>query len=149
MPIKVLYNNCYGPGFTFSNAFIAEYEAKTGQHLDTISALFCRGSDSIRCDPVAIAIVEERGSAWCSGPESEIAIYEVNDVFARYWEIESNDGDEYVRVLVSEALADVLHTFMETNDRAALDRQYRAIMNTRVLKTEAEKDADAVYSYFG
>ena len=61
MPFKVLYNNCYGPGFCFSDAFVAEYEAKTGRKVDIVSALFCRGADSIRCDPVAVAIVEERG----------------------------------------------------------------------------------------
>jgi len=153
MLLKVLYNNCYGPGFCFSDAFIAEYEAKTGRKLDTIAALFRRGADSIRCDPVAIALVEERGAAWCSGPESEIAIAEVDTVFERYWEIEEAGGDEYVRVMISEALADVLHTFVQTGDRDALDRQYKAIMSAQVIKTRTATDLDhsdvGTYSYFG
>jgi len=153
MPFKVLYNNCYGPGFGFSDAFIAEYEKKTGRKLDTIAALFRRGVDSIRCDPVAVALVEEYGASWCSGSESEIAIAEIDDVFERYWEIEETGGDEYVRVMVSEALADVLHTFIQTGDRDALDRQYKAIVTAQVIKTSTSTGIDhsdgGVYSYFG
>ena len=128
--MKILYNNCYGCGFAFSDAFVAEYEVRAGKKVNVIKTLFQRGLGSIRCDPIAVALVEEKGVAWASAPGSEIAIHDIPDVFERYWEIEENDGDEYVRVLVSEALADILHEFMDTGDRDTLNIQYAAITET-------------------
>ena len=129
--MKVLYNDCYGD-FAFSAAFLAEYKARTGLELDLTKALFHTGAHSIRCDPVAIALVEEHGVEWASAPEANITIYEFPDVFAHYWEIEDYDGNETVHLNVSDAIADLLHTFMDTaasvRDIAALERQYRAIM---------------------
>jgi hypothetical protein len=131
---KVLFNDCYG-GFNFSEAFLAEYKARTGQTLDTYKALFRRGTQSIRCDPIAIAIVEEKGSEWASGVCSCIAIREFPAVFAHYWDIDESDGDEHVRVDVAAALADILQTFMETRDLPALERQYTAIAEARASMT--------------
>ena len=91
------------------------------------TALFHTGPNSIRCDPDAIAIFEEHGSVWSSSEPSDLAIREIPDLFAQYWEIDEYDGNETVRVNVSEALADILDTYMETRDHAALDRQYAAI----------------------
>lgn len=129
--MKVLYNDCYGD-FAFSAAFLAEYKARAGRDLDLTKALFHTGAHSIRCDPVAIAIVAEHGSEWASAPDANITIYEFPDVFAHYWEIEDYDGNETVHINVSDAVADLLHTFMDTvaenRDVAALERQYRAIM---------------------
>ena len=130
--LKILYNNCYG-GFDFSEAFLAEYKARTGKTLDTFKALFRQGLNSIRCDPLAIAILEEKGSALCSGSYSVLAIHEIPAIFSNYWEIDDYDGDEHVRILVNDALADILHTFMDTNDRATLDRQYKAITDAAVV----------------
>jgi hypothetical protein len=133
--ISVLYNNCYG-GFSFSAAFNEEYKARAGKYVDTYKALFRQGSESIRCDPTAIAIFKKEGSEWCSGPNSLLEIYEVPLAFANYWEIEEYDGDEHVRVLVADAFADILHTFMESNDRQTLDKQYANLVEaTDVLKT--------------
>jgi len=149
--MKVLYNNCYGSGFCLSDAFVAEYNKRTGKELDQVKALFYKGAGSIRCDPVAITLFEEMGSVWCSGPDSELAIRDVPDVLSRYWEIEESDGDEYVRVCVAEALADILHTFMQTNNRADLDRQYDAIMGVLELKTEPmtqNNDSNYIHRYF-
>lgn len=136
MTTQVLYNNSYGDGFVFSEAFLAEYEARTSKKLDTIKALMRIGPDSIRCDPVAIAIFKEKGAEWCSGPTSDLALREFSNVFDRYWEIEEQDGDEHVRLLVSEALADILHEFMRTGDRVTLDRQYKAIVSAAVTSSE-------------
>jgi hypothetical protein len=136
MTTQVLYNNSYGDGFDFSAAFLAEYEACTGRKLDTFKALMRIGPQSIRCDPVAIAIFKEKGTEWCSGPTSELALREFSNVFDRYWEIEEQDGDEHVRLLVSEALADVLHEFMRTGDRVTLDRQYKAIVKAAAASSE-------------
>lgn len=129
--IKILYNDCYG-GFNFSCKFLEEYKARTGKTLDTYKALFRQGPDSIRCDPTAISIVEERGSEWASGDHSEIAIREIPAVFARYWTIEDYDGDETVCVDVSAALADILQTFMETHNMEELERQYKTVMEARL-----------------
>lgn len=128
--IKVLYNDCYG-SFGFSDAFLAEYKARTGRVLDTYKALFRRGMNSIRCDPVAIAIVEEKGSEWASAIGAYIAIREFPAVFERYWDVEESDGDEHVRIDVASALADILQTYMETRDLPALERQYTTIMEAR------------------
>jgi len=128
MTTQVLYNNSYGDGFVFSTAFLIEYEARTSKKLNMFMALARIGPESIRCDPVAIAIFQEKGPEWCSGPTSELALREFSNVFAQYWEIEEQDGDEHVRLLVSEALADILHEFVRTGDKATLDRQYKVIV---------------------
>lgn len=128
--LKILYNDCYG-GFAFSAAFLAEFKARTGRELDTYKALFRLGPNSIRCDPVAIALFEERGSEWCSGAHSMIALREIPTLFANYWDIEEYDGEETVHVSVDGALADCLHTFMETRDVPTLERQYAAIQEAK------------------
>jgi len=136
MTTQVLYNNSYGDGFVFSEAFLAEYEARTGKKLNVFQELIRIGPESIRCDPVAIAIFKEKGAEWCSGPTSELALREFSNVFEQYWEIEEQDGDEHVRLLVSEALADVLHEFIRTGDKATLDRQYKAIVTAASWKNQ-------------
>ena len=134
---KVLFNDCYG-GFDFSAAFMKEYEKRTGAPLEVLGAYVRVGANSIRCDPTAIALFEEKGSEWCSGPYSSLAIREFPIVFAQYWEIEEYDGNEHVRILVNEALADILHTYVESGDHAVMKRQYATIMN-------AKKQVDSVY----
>lgn len=124
--IKILYNNCYG-GFDFSEEFKAEYARRKGEPIEARGRLYRRGPDSIRCDPVAVAIFEEFGNERASGPHSAIELCEIPATFAHYWEIEESDGDETVRVIVSEAYADILHTYMASGDSVALERQYRAI----------------------
>ena len=129
MTTQVLYNNSYGDGFEFSKAFLDEFaKRREGKELDATKALFYKGKGSIRCDPLAVALFKEKGSEWCSGPTSSLELREFSSVFENYWEIEEQDGDEYVRVLVTDALADILHTFIQTGDKEALDRQYAAIM---------------------
>ncbi len=165
--LKILYNDCYG-GFDFSSAFLDEFKVRTGRLLDTYKALFRLGPNSIRSNPVAIAIFEERGSEWCSGPHSAIAVREIPVIFANYWEIDEYDGEEHIHVSVDSALADCLHTFMETRDVAALERQYAAIQEAKqamwraplepsepvnatppVLKQPAESAPNEYGGYFG
>jgi len=122
---KVLYNNCYG-SFNLSDAFVIEYEARANKK---ITALRLKdGAESIRCDPFAIAIFEEKGSEWCSGSDSMLDVREVPRIFKRYWEIDEYLGDEHVRIIVNDALADILHTFIQSGDRVTLDQQYDAIL---------------------
>ena len=135
--IEVLYNDSYGDGFVVSDAFLVEYEARTKRPLDMRKELMRIGTQSIRCDPDAIAIFKEKGSEWCSGPTASLALRSFSSLFADYWEIEEKDGDEYVRIQVTDALADILHAFMRTNDKATLTHKYNAI---RAAALEATKD---------
>ncbi len=123
--IKVLYNDCYGV-FNLSVEFVAEYERRTGKKVEEHRYLGT-GSESIRIDPVAIAIFEERGSEWCSGRASSLEILKIPATFARYWEIEEYDGNEHIVVNVEGALADVLETYIQTGDHATMLYQYRHI----------------------
>lgn len=125
--IKILYNNCYG-GFNLSKAFKEEYQRRTGKAVGRdILAFYYRGPDSFRCNPIAVAIVEEFGCEWSSGLNSAIEIREIPAVFARYWEITEYDGEETVHANVEEAYADILHSYMDSGDLGALVKQYRAI----------------------
>jgi hypothetical protein len=123
---KVLYNDCYG-SFAFSDAFLAAFKERTGRTLQMERELLIVGQNSIRCNVDAIALFEEKGEEWSSGSGACLAIHEFPVVFANYWEIDEYDGNETVRILISEALADVLDTYMETREGEALDRQYAAI----------------------
>jgi len=144
----ILYNNCYG-GFAFSDAFLEEYQKRTGAKLDTYKALFRLGSESIRCNSVAVAIFKEKGSEWCSGLDSQIEAFECPVALAKYWDIEEYDGDERVRVLVAEALADILHTFMQTGDRPTLEQQYAVIMGKPKDWVQAKPENANLISYWG
>lgn len=126
--IRILYNNCYGD-FQFSAAFEEEYRVRTGHAISEGGRAFRVGPDSTRCDPVAIAIFEEKGSEWSSGPGSSIDIRTIPAIFERYWEIDDYDGNETVRILISEAYADILHTCMENIDTTldTLRQQYIAL----------------------
>jgi hypothetical protein len=127
LPIhKVLYNDCHGE-FAFSEAFLEAFTARTGRTLHMENELLRVGAHSIRCNADAIALFEEKGSEWSSGPGACLAIREFPAVFANYWEIDDYDGNETVRILVAEALADILITYMQTRDADALERQYAAV----------------------
>lgn len=139
--MKVLYNDCYG-GFNFSEAFLAAYKTRTGRALDPDRALFRVGPNSIRCDPDAIALVEQHGSEWASGPHAYIAIREFPDLFAHYWSIDEYDGSETVQISVSDVLADALDTFMATRDLATLERQYLAIQAARQMLWKTVPDTE-------
>ena len=163
---KVLYNDCYG-GFDFSDAFLAEFKKRTGRDLDTQKALFHLGPNSIRCDPIAVAIFEEYGTEWCSGGGAFLAVRELPALFAHYWEIDEYDGNETVRADVNAALVDCLDTFMQTRDTAILEKQYAEIkaaarslwtaplspkepvnVTPPVLKQEAETGPNGYGTYF-
>jgi hypothetical protein len=124
--IKILYNDCYG-GFDFSDEFKKEYTKRTGKEIqDTWGP-----NKTLRMDPVIVALVEEKGTEWSSASHAVLAIRRIPAIFASYWDIHEYDGNETIHVDVNAALADCLETFMETGDRAALDRQYAAICAAR------------------
>ena len=148
MTTKVLYNNSYGP-FEFSSAFEAEYAVRAGRPVNTEKRLLHLGTNSIRTDPIAIALREEKGAEWSSGPQSYIEVRAFSSVFEKYWEVEEIDGDETVRLLVSEALADILHTYMGGGGLGTMEAQYRRIMAAATPSKPAETDATYTgYGYF-
>ena len=132
---KILYNDCYG-GFNFSNEFMTDYEERTGKKISE-NRYIGSSSDSIRIDPVAIAIFEEHGSEWCSGIKSRLEVRKIPAAFMKYWEIEEYDGNEYVVVNVDGALSDVLETYIQTGDHATMLSQYRHIKTAQQQLTRS------------
>ena len=123
---RVLFNDCYGD-FCFSDAFASEFLKRTGSTIDEDGRQYLVGVNSIRCDTVVLQIFDEFGSAWCSGPECVLAIYEVPGIFERYWEIDDYGGNETVRIRVDEVLVDILETFIESGDRVAMLNKYHLV----------------------
>jgi hypothetical protein len=119
--IKIIYNNCYG-GYGFSKQFAEEYEKQAGAPLNEDERLH-----HLRADPVAVKILEEKGTKWSSGLCSHLIVATIPAIFEKYWKIDARDGSETIRVGISDAYVDILHTFMENGDKAALDKQYAAI----------------------
>jgi len=154
--MQVLYNDAYGDGFQLSSDFLEEYKVRTGKEIKPSRVLFHK---TFRTDPVALAIYNEKGTEWCSAPQSYITVREFSSIFANYWEIEEQDGNETVRLLVSEALADVLHTYVATGDKPTMERQYKAIVaaaeeaSTYLTIESKSPDVEVIshagYSYFG
>ena len=126
--IKVIYNNCYG-GFAFSAKFEKEYNARTSQMLATHRRLLdARSPTNIRVDPVAIAILEEKGTEWSSGQNSSLEIRQIPAIFSSYWTIDEREGDETVECNTESILSDLLHTYMKSGDHGSLTDGYRQIM---------------------
>jgi hypothetical protein len=122
--IKILYNDTCGD-FNFSAAFLADYKARTGKELNERRDVGYM--NRVRRDPIAIALVEENGAEWASAEYACIMVSQIPAVFERYWEIEDTYGEESVRVLISDALADLLDTFMQTGELETLREQYARI----------------------
>lgn len=125
--IKILYNDSYDGDFGFSEELEATYKARTGREMRTEVRLYRVGADSIRRDPVAIALVEEFGTERASAVGAYLQIREIPALFERYWSVESSFGTESIHVDVNEAYADVLHHYMDTGDSAVLVDQYRKV----------------------
>lgn len=85
------------------------------------------GPESIRMDPIAIAIWREKGGEWCSGPGAALEVRDIPTVFEHYWTIEEYGGSETVHVNMAEAFADILHDYMDTGDHARLADRYRTL----------------------
>jgi hypothetical protein len=136
--LKILYNDCYG-GFCFSAEFEAEYERRTGKKIQDICPY--GPNHAIRADPISVAIFEEKGTEWCSGRSSSLKLHTIPTVLAKYWDIDDNDGDETVRVSIEGALADILETYMQTGDHAAMIDQYRRIKTAEKQLVHAFKEA--------
>jgi hypothetical protein len=97
---------------------------RTGTSVDANGRLYRIGTDSIRCDPIALQIFDEFGSGWCSGPDASLAVHDLPSVFERYWEIDDYGGNETIRININEVLADILETFIESGDHISMLKQY-------------------------
>lgn len=82
---KVVVNSCYG-GYGWSKEALDEYERRTGVHVEY-------GGRIDREDPVAIQMLEELGSKFCSGRFADLTIETYDDSIFRY-EIDEYDGIE-------------------------------------------------------
>jgi hypothetical protein len=138
--IKILYNDCYG-GFNLSDEFKAEYERRTSKKINVCYSYIGTGSDSIRVNPIAVAIFEEKGSDWCSGPSSMIKLLTIPAIFNNYWHIDECEGDETVAVNVEGALADILETYIQTGDHGVMLEQYRRVKTAQHQAVNAYKEA--------
>lgn len=140
--MKVLYNDCHG-GFGFSKDFEDEYKLRTGNRI-AYTRYYGYGSQSIRIDPVAIAIFEEKGSEWCSGEYCVLTLREIPTAFADYWTIEDYDGLETVQVNSDSALADVLEAYILSGDHGAMMDQYRRIKSalTQLRRLTSREEID-------
>lgn len=87
---KVIINDCFG-GFGFSKQFVSEWRARGGTE---------EYGPSRTC-PIAIALLEEKGSKWSSDSCASLAIAEIpDDVLEENggngWSIDEYDGAETV-----------------------------------------------------
>jgi hypothetical protein len=140
--IKILYNDSYDGDFGFSEALEAEYKKRTGREIRTTTRLYRIGADSVRRDPVAIALVEEMGAESASGVGAYLQVREIPALFERYWSVEASFGNENIHVDVNEAFADVLHQYMDTGDLGALVKQYRAVKTAASQMARLGEDVD-------
>jgi hypothetical protein len=125
--IKILYNDSYDADFGFSEELDAAYKARTGRAMNTATRLYRIGADSVRRDPVAIALVEALGFERASAPGAYLQIRTIPEMFERYWSVEASFGTETVHVDMNEAFADVLHDYMDTGDLGVLVTRYRKV----------------------
>lgn len=102
---KVIVNHCFG-GYGWSDAAVKEILRRKGfadievRNNGLFSSFYVNEApfyddDIDREDPVAIQILEEFGSAFCSGLYSQLAIEEYDDSLFRY-EIDEYDGVEHL-----------------------------------------------------
>ena len=102
---KVILNKCYG-GYGWSNDAVAEYLKRKSPKSDIVkgnNGVFLNGcffydGNITRVDPVAIELLEEKGSDFCSGQFSELAIEEYDDQYFDF-EIDEYDGIESLRLI--------------------------------------------------
>lgn len=97
--MKIVINSCYG-GFSISNQCAALMGATV---YDEVSTNYRwkrhewadgKADRDFRTDEKLIALIEEKGSEWCSGECAELTIVEIPDDVE--WEVEEYDGNEWV-----------------------------------------------------
>ena len=82
--MKVILNGCWG-GYFWSQRALDMIEARRGW--------LPRNMEELRTDPVAVKVLEEFGSSWCSAPSSHLTIEEYDETMFRH-ELRDYDGCE-------------------------------------------------------
>lgn len=89
---KIILNGCWG-GYGWSDKALAEINKRS-------DVTYRSSYDVPRRDPIAIAVLEEFGSEFCSGPSSRLRIEEYDaDLFEGY--INDYDGQESLDLVPS------------------------------------------------
>lgn len=138
---KFLVNCCYG-GYSFSKAFIDEFEKR---HPEKKRSMLLSRISEDRSDPDIVALFEEMGPEKSNGLYANISVVPVKTALAKYVKISEYDGDESIRVDYAAMKADIcekLVTAIEKGEETAgLVASYRGLGSLR-------KD-DILWSYAG
>lgn len=92
---KIIINQCYG-GFGFSKPFLKTFVQlkpsikKNNPDIEEFPYL----SDSYRRDPIAIQLLEERGTEWSSDQYAKLVVKEVPEDIFKYIQVGEYDGYE-------------------------------------------------------
>lgn len=115
----VMYNACFG-GYSFSDAFCKEYKKRLGEPAaedDDSDDEYMIRRRMQRTDPVAIQLLQEKGSDWSSNhPVSQIRVAWLPDLFREYYRIDAYDGLENVLVDYGKIYRDVLRKHLALPD---------------------------------
>ena len=125
------------PHFTLSEECEKEYSTRSGMRSNTDSRLtvpFSYSPDqipsnctNIRSDAVLVCLYREKGSEWCSGPNSQLCLEIVPGYFSEYVDICVRDGQEVLTVNYIHALQMRLQTFKEETAKLAYPVDYSTI----------------------
>ena len=104
------------PYFALSDDCEREYTTRSGYNANTAKRLsipFSTDPDTqvplytnIRSDPVLVCLYREKGSAWCSGRDSQLHLEVVPGYFSEYVNIQVKDGREVLEVEWYESMED-------------------------------------------
>jgi hypothetical protein len=109
------------PYFTLSDDCEREYTTRSGYNANIAKRLSIPFSTdpntgvplytNIRCDPVLVCLYREKGSAWCSGRDSQLHLEVVPGYFSEYVKIQVKDEGEVLEVEWYESLMDNVRHF--------------------------------------
>lgn len=129
---KMILNGCWG-GYGWSEEALAELRIRTGRSFDRF------GFNVPRDDAYAVALLEEKGSKFCSGPSSRLRVEEYDaDLFEAY--VDDYDGQESLTLMPS---------LTETRIRACknMDEVVELLRQANVIRQpEPEPEPPRVYS---
>jgi len=121
---------------TWSIDFRQEYHIRTGHWINPHSphdiGWGIRDNWEFRCDPVAIALVEEYGGAWASGNEHQtVEIKELPVCIGTDWIVQFEDeeerGDQRIVPLLGTVCMRMIEKFLFERDIETLRNNYEAL----------------------
>lgn len=109
------------PYFTLSSECENEYLTRSGENVNlhkrcnipfVVFPYFeSTVSTNIRSDPVLVCLFREKGSVWCSGPNSELVLEVIPSYFTEYVSIVVNDGSEELMINNSNTIRNIFTSF--------------------------------------